>query len=64
MNKLEVKQNLIIKQLEGYGELSTSRIAHMISVNYNKAEDLLTDLEEKNKIESTITKRGVFWRKK
>ena len=56
------KKEMIMKALKKGGELSTTRMAHEISANIYRAEDLLKELEKEKKVKSNLTKKGIIWR--
>ena len=55
------KKNLILKLLKKNSELSTSKIAYLISSNQYKTEEILFELEKENKVKKRQAKKGVYW---
>ena len=55
------KKEIILKLLKKEGELSTSKIAHNISSNQYRTEEILTELLDDKKIKRRQAKRGVYW---
>jgi len=52
-------KNKILKILKE--EMSTSRIAGSLGMNYNKTLNLLNEMEKEKIVKSKITIRGRFW---
>jgi len=62
--KEEIKKELILKALEKEIEISTGKIAYLISTNYYKTNELLEELGKEKKIEMIDKPRGIYWKLK
>lgn len=56
------KKELIVQFLKKEGELSTSKIASLISANNYRTEKLLNELKKEGKVKNNLTKQGMRWR--
>lgn len=53
---------MILDVLDKHKRLSTSKIASLISANQYRTESLLEELKKEKKVESSLTKQGMFWK--
>ena len=60
--ELNEKQKKIIKILKEEGEVSTTKIAFLISVIYYQAEKYLEELEKEGIIIRIIKNNATYWR--
>ena len=58
---MQDKKERVLKLLKKEDELPTSKIAHNISSNQYKTEEILIELLKENKIKKRQAKRGVYW---
>ncbi len=58
---MEAKEK-IIEILKNYGELSTSRIAGTIGIDYNYATKLLEELLDEKKVIKIMTPNSTYWK--
>lgn len=54
----------ILKTLNDFGSLSSSRIAGIIGIDYNYAIKLLEELLSENEISKIETPNSIYWRTK
>jgi len=59
---MDKKKEQILKELEKEKEIATGKIAYLISANYYKTNELLSELAKDKKIEMIDKPRGIYWK--